>query len=288
MLISNEISTASLIVGEERAVELMAKAGFDCYDFSMMRMAKYSSKEERFLFEDHPLHGPNYLKFARRIKNVADACGITCNQSHAPFPSHREQVASYLERALECSAEAGAKICVIHPRCFDTAEENAEFYGKLLPLAKSYGVRIATENMWNWDKEKDEACPCACSTAADFVAHVDAVNDPYLVACLDIGHAEMRGLGTDSVEMIHALGHRLQALHIHDNDKWHDSHRLPFTMDIDFVPIVKALKEIGYQGEFTLEVDHHLDAYGEENILEGVRVMAEVARKLADLFDSAS
>ena len=74
---------------------------------------------------------------------------------------------------------------------------------------------------------------------------------------------------------------------IHDNDKWHDSHRLPFTMDIDFLPIVKALKEIGYQGEFTLEVDHLLADYGPERIDEGVGVMAEAARRLATLYEEA-
>lgn len=287
MLISTEISSISLLVGEEKAVEVVAEAGFDCYDFSMFRMAKYSSKEGRFLFEDHPLHGPDYLAFARRVKNVADACGIFCNQSHAPFPSHNDKIVPYLQRAIECTAEVGGKICIIHPKCFSTPEENAEFYNTLLPFAKSCGVRIATENMWNWDKEKDEAIPCACSTAESFVAHVDAVNDPYLVACLDIGHAQMRGLGTCAVEMIRALGPRLQALHIHDNDQWHDSHRLPFTMDIDFVPIVKALKDIGYQGEFTLEVDHHIAEYGAERILEGVKVMAESAQKLVRMYEEA-
>lgn len=288
MLISTEISSAAKLVGEEKAVEVMAKAGFDCYDFSLFPMAKYSSKEGKFLFEDHPLHGPDYLAFARRLRRVADDCGIICNQSHAPFPTHNDKIVPYLQRAIECSAEVGAKICIIHPKCFSTPDENAEFYGTLLPFAKSCGVRIATENMWNWDKEKDQAIPCACSTAESFVAHVDAVNDPYLVACLDIGHAEMRGLGTTAVEMIHALGQkRLQALHIHDNDLWHDSHRLPFTMNIDFVPIVKALKDIGYQGEFTLEVDHHLVDYGAERIDEGARVLAESVRKLVKMYEEA-
>ena len=114
------------------------------------------------------------------------------------------------------------------------------------------------------------------------------MNDPYLVACLDIGHAEMKGLGTNAVEMIHALGkERLRALHIHDNDKWHDSHRLPFTMDIDFAPIVKALKDIDYQGDFTLEVDHLMKEYGADRIDEGARAMAEGVRRLVEMFDSA-
>lgn len=289
MRISTEISSAAQIVGEERAIEAYAKAGFDCYDLSMFAMARWSSKEGRYLMEDHPLHGADYLKFVRNLRRVADDCGITCNQAHAPYPSHVEQVNSYLERALECTAEAGGKICIIHPMCFATLEENAEFYGKLLPVAKSYGVRIATENMWNWDKEEDHAIPCACSTTENFVAHVDAVNDPDLVACLDIGHAEMRGLGTNAVEMIYALGKdRLQALHIHDNDKWHDSHRLPFTMDIDYAPIVKALKDIDYQGDFTLEVDHLMKEYGADRIDEGARAMAEGVRRLVEMFDSAS
>lgn len=289
MRISTEISSAAILVGEERAIEAYAKAGFDCYDLSMFAMAKWSSKEGRYLFEDHPLHGADYLKFVRNLRRVADSFGITCNQSHAPYPSHVEQVNSYFERALECTAEAGGKICIIHPMCFATVEENAEFYGKLLPVAKSYGIRIATENMWNWDKVEDHAIPCACSTAEDFVAHVDAVNDPDLVACLDIGHAEMKGLGTSAVEMIHALGkERLQALHIHDNDKWHDSHRLPFTMDIDFAPIVKALKDIDYQGDFTLEVDHLMKEYGADRIDEGARAMAESVRRLVEMYDSAS
>lgn len=288
MRISTEISSAAILVGEERAIEAYAKAGFDCYDLSMFAMAKWSNKEGRYLMEDHPFHGPDYLAYVRRLRRVADSFGITCNQSHAPYPSHVEQVNSYFERALECTAEAGGKICIIHPMCFATVEENAEFYGKLLPVAKSYGVRIATENMWNWDKEEDHAIPCACSTAENFVTHVDAVNDPYLVACLDIGHAEMKGLGTSAVEMIHALGkERLRALHIHDNDKWHDSHRLPFTMDIDFAPIVKALKDIDYQGDFTLEVDHLMKEYGADRIDEGARAMAESVRRLVQMFDSA-
>ena len=62
----------------------------------------------------------------------------------------------------------------------------------------------------------------------------------------------MRGQNTTAVEMIHALGHRIGALHLHDNNKWKDSHALPFTMDIDFVPIMHALGEIGYAGDITM------------------------------------
>ena len=104
------------------------------------------------------------------------------------------------------------------------------------------------------------------------------MNDKNFVACLDIGHAEMRGSQTNAVEMIKALGTRLQALHIHDNDQWKDSHQLPFTMNIDFDAVVKALKEIEYPGYFTLEADCYLKGRTPDNIFEGMKNMQAAAK----------
>lgn len=73
------------------------------------------------------------------------------------------------------------------------------------------------------------------------------MNDDFLVACLDIGHAEMKGSGFGAVKMIRALGTHLAALHIHDNDRLHDSHQIPFSMGIDYEAVVRALKENGCQ-----------------------------------------
>jgi sugar phosphate isomerase/epimerase len=191
-----------------------------------------------------------------------------------------------LKRAIECTAEAGGEICVIHPNNNGSPEQNTEMYFELLPFAKSCGVKIATENMWNWDGSLGHAVVAACATPESFNAHLDAVNDDFFVACLDIGHAEMRGAGTSAEEMILALGNRLQALHIHDNDKWHDSHQIPFSMNIDFVRVVKALKKIGYNGYFTLEADRYLDDFAEDKIFDGLKNMAMSAKKLTEMFEA--
>ncbi len=285
MKTSTEINSASRIIGEEKAVELIAKAGFDAWDFSMFSMCRYDWSSGKLLENDHPLAGGNYLAFARRLKQIGLDNGIVCNQSHAPFPSSVPQIRDYFKRAVECTAEAGGKICVIHPDNNKSAEENAEMYREIMPFAHQYGVKIATENMWNWDSAKDESCFAACATAESFVEHVDAVNDPFLVACLDLGHAEMRGSGSGAVNMIKALGSRLQALHIHDNDRWHDSHQIPFSMDIDFAEIVKALKEIGYNGYFTLEADNYLRGFSAEDVFDGIKDLYAAARRLADMFE---
>lgn len=281
---STEIFSTARIVGEEKAIELIAKAGFTAWDFSMFEMCRYDYENARITHTGHILATDDYAKFARRLRRIGEDNGIVCNQSHAPFPSVADMY-GYLERAIECTAEAGGKICVVHPLNNKTAEENAEMYVKLLPLAKSCNVKIATENMWNW--KDGYAAFAACSNPESFVKHVDVVNDPYLVACLDIGHAEMKGLETTAVEMVKSLGARLQALHIHDNDKHYDSHQIPFSMDIDFAPIVKTLKEINYQGDFTLEADAYLKAFDALNVFDGVKNLASVANKLLEMYKNA-
>lgn len=284
MKISTEIQSAANLVGEEKAIEYIAKAGFDAWDFSMFLMCRYDWGKQALLANNHPLASDNYLAFARKLKKVGNDNGIICNQSHAPFPSSCSEIRSYFKRAVECTAEAGGKICIIHPDNNKSAEENAEMYLELLPFAKSCGVRIATENMWNWDSNKNESSFAACATSESFNEHLDEVNDDYFVACLDIGHAEMRGSGSGAAAMIYALNDRLQALHIHDNDKWHDSHQIPFSMSIDFNSVVKALKDINYQGYLTLEADQYLKKYSSDNVFEGIKNLAAADKKLANMF----
>lgn len=286
MKLSTEIQSIANLVGMEKAVELCGAAGFDGWDFSLYDMCRIDWGTMRPLAAPNPLNGPEYLKFARRLKQIGLDNGIVCNQSHAPHPVGVPAVRECLKRAIECTAEAGGMICVIHPDDNKTPEENAEMYAQLLPFAKECGVKIATENMWNWDNARDQSVFAACATGESFVRHIDLLNDGDLVACLDIGHAEMRGSGEGAAKMIRALGHRLQALHIHDNDRWHDCHQLPGSMDIDYGPVISALREIGYPGWFTLEAYRFLEAYTPENVLEGVKRLRESAAKLEAEFMS--
>ncbi len=289
MKISTEIGSAAKIIGEEKTIELIAKAGFDAWDFSMCEMARYDWKNKQIIKNNHPLQSSEYAKFSKKLKQIGLDNGITCNQSHAPFPSVLQPVRDYLKRAIECSAIAGAEICVIHP-CNDlSAQENADFYFELLPFAKQHGVKIATENMWNWDNVNNHACHAACSHHDDFLAHINTVNDEFFVACLDIGHAEMFGLNTTAEQCILTLGNSLQALHLHDNDKINDSHQIPFSMKIDFEKVVRALKKIGYKGYFTLEADAYLSScrYTSENVFDGIKELAASAKKLANMFENA-
>lgn len=283
MKISTEIQSAAGRIGAEKTIEYVAQAGFDAWDFSMFPMCAYDWNASRIGYSDHPLAGRDYLRYAKRLRQIGSDCGIVCNQSHAPFPSAADGMFPYLQRAIECTAEAGGKICVIHPDNDKTPEENAEMYKKLLPLAKDCGVKIATENMWNWDAQRDMPAVAACSTTENYLAHLLAVDDPDFVACLDIGHAEMKGAGSGAAAMVHGLGGYLRALHLHDNDRKYDNHQLPMTMAIDFTEIMQALKETGYRGYYTLEADRYLDRYADDEILTGLTKMAEAVTRLTEL-----
>ena len=147
--ISTEIASIAEIVGERKAVELCAKAGFDGWDFSMFDMARYDWRTDRLLPSDHPLTGNERLKFARELRKIGEDNGIRCNQSHAPFPVCGKPVRDRLYWAIECTAEAGGEICVIHPDNHKSPEENAEMYlvkilfftQDLLSLASCHHVR---------------------------------------------------------------------------------------------------------------------------------------------------
>ena len=146
MKVSTEIGSIEKHVGQEKAVQLVARAGFDAFDFSMFAM--------RYPDTPHPLNSPNALAHARKLKQIASDNGIVCNQSHAPFPVREPHIYSRLKEAIEYTAEAGGKICIIHPDNWKNAEQNAEMYNELLPFAKGCGVKIATENMWGWIRKR--------------------------------------------------------------------------------------------------------------------------------------
>ena len=130
MKISTEIYSAALHVGEEKTIELLAKAGFDAWDFSMFNMRRFDWNTKAFYtpHADHPLVSKDYLAFARKLRQIGLDNGITCNQSHAPFPSTYPEMKPWLQRAIECTAEAGGQIISVGSMAAKRANGNAPLY----------------------------------------------------------------------------------------------------------------------------------------------------------------
>ena len=282
MNVSTETFATAQIVGEQKAIEYIAKAGFDAYDLSMFNMIRREGAE--IFAGDHPLGGKDYIKHVKMIRRVAEDNGIFCNQSHAPYYGYMDKVGDFIKMAIECASEVGAKTCVVHPDAFAGVEEVAEKYFKILPFAKEHGVKILTENIWNM--VNGEVTPIVASNEKSMRELLGLIDDEYFGVCLDVGHAEMQGVKTSAVKLIKDIGGRLCGLHIHDNDLIHDQHIMPGNGKIDFHAIVKALKENNYKGEFTLEADRHLIGISEEKVFEELKNLYASVKRLADEFES--
>ena len=70
MLTSTEINSGAKIIGEEKMVMLVAKAGFDAFDFSMFEMARYNWSTGSVFESDHPLRSANYLALQENLSKL--------------------------------------------------------------------------------------------------------------------------------------------------------------------------------------------------------------------------
>lgn len=109
-------------------------------------------------------------------------------------------------------------------------------------LSAGMRIRICLENLLR-----------ICRDADGIVALVDQLDEERFGICLDTGHLNM--CEQSQVEFIRKAGHRLHALHIADNEGERDQHMMPFGRgNIDFFSVVRALREVGYEGLFNLEI----------------------------------
>ena len=271
MLISTNTVPLKKWGDNKKIIKLIKDVGFDAYDFTMYGVGKI----ECIIDQD------DYKEKALELRKYADSIGIVCNQTHSYFPMAKDDYETrfkYVVRSIEVSGILGAKYVIIHPVNKYSAEENAVVYEKYLPYAKENNVIICLENLWLWDREKGEAKPCACSDPENYLKHLELIDKDWFQACLDLGHAEMNGLNTNNVEMIKALGSRLKCLHIHDNDKVYDLHKLPFTGNIDFEAILDALKSINYSGDITFESDNFIKSLPVELYPDGLKMMLAIGK----------
>ena len=276
MRLSTEIYSLSSRFGYEKAINMLAAAGFDALDYSMYENAA-----------NGPAFGDDYKQYAAKLRQTAEACGVCFNQAHAPFGYCFEDyedpvLIEKTKRAVEFAALLGAEQIVVHPvnchKGMDQLAYNMEYYRKFDPICDEFGVKIAIENMWGYDRDRRCFFQNVCSNGAELARYVDIMGRNYC-ACLDVGHCVL--VREEPEDMIRQLGKdRLKALHIHDNSYLDDDHLLPYSGRIDWDRTMTALREIGYEGDLTLEVLSYVKSVPDELVLDAMKYAAKVGRHL--------
>lgn len=234
---------------KEERYQKMKAFGFDHADLSINGELQGKTEQE---YEQMILHE----------KELADAAGVTIWQVHGPwrYPPHdeteelRAERAEVMKRSIRCAAAIGCKYWVIHPVMpFGPSDDfdfpqfwqiNLDFFRALLPYAKEHDVTICFENM---PMHKLSIAP-----PDKTLAFIREINDPNFGLCLDTGHCS--ALGISPADAVRLAGKDLKVMHVHDNMGKNDEHLAPYMGVIDWADFAKALREVGFDGVFSLEV----------------------------------
>ena len=283
MKISNHTEALEKRFGAVAAVRMNCEAGFEAVDYSMYE-------------PDSLALGAGGIALARELKRVAAGYGASFNQAHAPFSRFRlgeenrennQRIYYSILRSIEIASELGAPIVVVHPASIcpclskdDRFDMNMELFSRFTERARGLGVKIAIENVWGRHKDlRERIVKNVCSDAEEMIRYIDALSGD-AVACLDVGHCGLVGEAAD--DMVMALGDRLRALHIHDNDFVRDLHTAPFMGKINFNSFTRALHKVGYRGDITLEANYFMDNIPDELVPAALAYLARTAAYLRD------
>lgn len=230
------------------------KAGFDFVSLG------FGSNKEDFCRND-------WEKIAAHVNQLLEQHHLTCVQTHLPYYDLRisveeldEDMETAIKRCIKTSAELGTNCCVYHPRSAVNQnysskvalKENHRVISGYLEEAKKFGTGLALENlaifpglrgMWFYTYNHEDLCDL-----------VDSFHDKDVTLCWDFGHAYLTGV--DQAKALRDIGSRLSCTHIHDNFTHHDSHLPPTLGWMEWESVMPVLKEIGYEGPLTLEINY--------------------------------
>lgn len=205
--------------------------------------------------------------FVARLKKAGDAAGVRFNQSHLPYydvfasqdPDYRTTMERLIRRSIIASGMLGVPWAVTHPCTVYEAgpdmsvslQRNLDYYGPHVALARQHGLGIALENEFEYKARPWQRI--FGSAPAELAALIDAFGDPaHVGACYDFGHGNLTG--GHHRQNLAILGSRLRATHVNDNRGTADEHLMPFFGTTDWRDAMHSLRDIGYAGELTYEI----------------------------------
>lgn len=266
-----KLSTSSNIVFERpdksitpmpEMMRLAKAAGFDTFDISFY---DWSLPHSPFL-TDH------WREWIEEIAEEKEKLGVTFGQCHAYTYNFLDSKMTQEEkdyhemlvmRSLECCYIVGSRLCVTHPdtdylavRQMDSSKQkNTEYFKRLLSKAEKFEMELAIENMCDITIAPKRKY---CAYPEEMIDFVESFGDDRMGICWDFEHGAI--MQQNQRDALLLFGRHLKATHVSDthSDVNPDlMHVMPLFGRIDWKEAVTTLKEIGYQGYFSFEVNNY-------------------------------
>lgn len=282
--------------GDKEALKIAKDIGADAVDFGLEHF-DYLNSNSIYAKSDDEIKS-----YFGDIKKYAEEIGIEIGQTHGRVPGYKnipnEDEALLKNIRLDCLAtsELGAPVCVIHavtsifmgpnpdPKLMH--DLNFRQFCETLEYAKKYNVKVATETFG--DAVEYDACDFF-GNITEFLKTYNRIiavgdNARYFTVCADTGHsnkATRYNNNPSSADVIRMIGPDVTCLHLNDNDTFTDQHKIPMTGTIDWEDVFDALDEIGYSGNYNMEL--HLPHFGENMMIETAAFVIKVMRNYLNI-----
>ena len=256
----------------EEGYRLLADLGFSSIDLNI------DTEFDRNVMRAHMNEGlcifersmPEIMAHFERELNAIKNAGLYVYQAHSPFPSYMKDIPEFTDFCVEIHKkcilfcqEIGCRRLVVHGVTLtrddkkhtqeDIDRVNDRLYEGLIDTLKETDVVCCLENLFSGYDGTIYAGHC--SDPHEATAYIDRLNEKagkeVFGICVDTGHLNI--CGRNQYGYIKALGSRIKAFHIHDNDGKSDLHLAPYTGTVDWEGFCRAVREIGYDGDIDFE-----------------------------------
>ena len=171
----------------------------------------------------------------------------------------RKKAKEIVRKELECASWLGCDTILVVPGAvaaydipqagenpeivsYETCYERAmEWIGELKEDAAKYGICIGLENVANM----------FLLSPIEFRDFIDKVGSFFVGSYFDVGNVVYIGHPDD---WIRTLGSRIRKIHVKDVDRRTNTDLAMLSGDTDYPAVMKALRDIGYDGWLTAEV----------------------------------
>lgn len=281
--------------GDYEALDIAKQLGLDAVDFETVG-GRWDSRNPKSVYSKSDEEIAEYFT---KLRRHAYELGIEIGQTHGRITGFRddpeEDDALIRNARLDCLAAGilGAPYVIIHsvttiymgadadPKRMHSL--NYDMFRQIVPFAKQYGVKIASETFGD---ATGRGCCDFFGNINEFLISYNKVCGTedfaeYMSVCVDTGHsnkATRYNNNPSSADVIRMLGKNITTLHLNDNDTLTDQHKLPMTGTLNWNDIFDALDEVGYCGNYNMELN--LRHFGEDFAYETAEFAVKLMRFL--------